>query len=95
MTAIAVVGVLLSVWGIARRIRLLRHGTRVLGQVTEADANARTMSYRYVDHTGEKHEGKSRQPRTTVERGDSAVVVYDPRRPRRHEVDMLGLHAEA
>jgi hypothetical protein len=47
------------------------------------------------DRSGDKHEGKSRQPRTKVERGDSVVVVYDPRRPGRHEVDVFGLRDDA
>jgi hypothetical protein len=79
--------------GIARRIRLLRRGTPTLAEIVDVHQQFGVLHYRYRDAAGREHKDRmSRNSQTrTLQRGDTLRLVYDPSRPARHEVDVLGV----
>jgi Protein of unknown function (DUF3592) len=98
VAGLALLGVLFSMRGLSKRIRLVRTGERTLATVKEFLAEYGVVVYEYRDDAGQPHEGREQAPRGICgakDPGETFVVLYDPRKPQRHEIDRYSLRSDA
>lgn len=92
---------------VRRRLRVLRQGVAVLGQVTSLQEQTNVtinnrhpwcLAYQFQDIEGQTHEGISPLLPQKLEArwavGDPILVSHDAANPRCHEVDIYGVRAD-
>ncbi len=98
LAGIGLLAFLFSLRSVSKQVWVVRSGRRTLATVKEFLAEYSVVVYEFRDTAGQAHEGREQAPRGingARNPGDKLVVLYDPQRPNRHEIDRYAVRAEA